>query len=191
MFEHVTILLSFVFAIALTHLLSSTTELVWARDRVRFSGLQALWMANALLSIVVNWLSFWGLVAIKRWDVTEVELWFALAVVQYFTCSLISIRPKQGDVVDMPAFYERQRPAIFGAFAGLMLISMILNYWDRDHTQGIGPTDWINENLIVLAMLALILIAGWAKERWAQWAAGLVMFGLIVMFLSTYAIPTQ
>ena len=79
MFEHVTILLSFVFAIALTHLLSTATELVLARDRVRFSGLHTLLMANALLSLVVNWLSFWGLIVIKRWTVTEVLLQFAAA----------------------------------------------------------------------------------------------------------------
>jgi hypothetical protein len=60
MFEHVTILLSFVYAIAMTHLLSSATELVLARDRVRFSGLYVLWMLNALLILLVNWMAIWG-----------------------------------------------------------------------------------------------------------------------------------
>jgi hypothetical protein len=37
MFEHITILLSFVYALAVSHLLTSATELMWARDRVRLS----------------------------------------------------------------------------------------------------------------------------------------------------------
>ena len=54
MFQHITVLLSFVFAIALTHLLSSASKLILARDRVRFSGLHALWMLNALMVLLIN-----------------------------------------------------------------------------------------------------------------------------------------
>jgi hypothetical protein len=43
MLEHTAALLSFVYALALTHPLSSVTDLVLARERVRFSGLQAMW----------------------------------------------------------------------------------------------------------------------------------------------------
>lgn len=46
-FEHVTTLFSFVYALALTHLLARIAELIVARDRVRFSGLLALGMVNA------------------------------------------------------------------------------------------------------------------------------------------------
>ena len=37
-FEHVTALFSFVYALALTHLLARIAELIVARDRVKFSG---------------------------------------------------------------------------------------------------------------------------------------------------------
>jgi len=189
MFEHVTILLSFVFAIALTHLLTSSTELIWARDRVRFSGLHALWMVIAALGIVVNWLSIGGLSVIAHWNVTEVELQFGAAVIQYYTCSLLSLRPREDGIVDMPAFYERQRPAIFSAFAALAIIAMVMNYWDRDHTQGLTPTSWIGENVGVLVMLILNVVAGWAKPRWLQWAASLGMLAGVLYFLSIYALP--
>jgi hypothetical protein len=56
MFEHVTLLLSFIYAIAITHLLGSATELILARDRVRLSGLLIAWMVCALLLLVTNWL---------------------------------------------------------------------------------------------------------------------------------------
>lgn len=38
MFEHVTTPVSFVFAIAIAHLLTRVTELIWARGRVRVSN---------------------------------------------------------------------------------------------------------------------------------------------------------
>jgi hypothetical protein len=189
MYENITILLSFVFAIALTHLLTSSTELVWARDRVRFSGLQAVWMASAGLGVVVNWLSFGDLRIIQHWNVTEVLLQFAGAVIQYYTCSLLSLRPREEGEIDMPAFYERQRPAIFTAFAALMICSMTQNYWDREHTEGLTPTSWIGENAVVLAMLGLIAVGALAKPRWLQWIAALGMLALTSYFLATYAVP--
>ena len=56
-FEHVTALWSFVYALALTHLLARIAEFIVARDRVRFSGLLALGMDNAILLVFADWLS--------------------------------------------------------------------------------------------------------------------------------------
>jgi hypothetical protein len=64
-FEHVTVLLSFIYVIALTHLLSSTTGLILARDRVRFSPLLALWMILALGILFNNWLAIWALRSVQ------------------------------------------------------------------------------------------------------------------------------
>jgi hypothetical protein len=189
MFEHVTILLSFVFAIALTHLLTSTTELIWARDRVRVSGLHALWMASAFVSIAVNWLSFGGLSNLKRWDASEVLLQLLAAVVQYYTCSLLSIRPRDEGTIDVPAFYERQRPAIFAAFAAMIVLSLVQNYWDRNNYAGLAPNAWILEDALNLLMLILVVIGGWARPLWLQWVGGLGFLGMALYFLSTYALP--
>ena len=189
MFEHVTILLSFVFAIALTHLLSSATELVVARARVRFSGLHAVWMLNAGVGLLVNWMGIWQLSILRRWSVGDVLLQFVPAVLQYFTCSLVSIRPEPGEPIDMAAFFERQRPLIGGAFAAMMLGSMIQNYVYRDTSAGgIAPTDWTIEDLLCAPMLISALVAGWARPRWLQWAAALVMLFSESWFLLTFAV---
>ena len=189
MFEHVTVLLSFVFALALTHLLSSATELMAARDRLRFSGRLALWMVNAVVGLLVNWLGFWGLSAVKRWTVGEIILQFGAAVIQYFTCSLASMRVTAGETVDMTAFFERQRRPIMLAFLAMMVASMVQNYVDRDHTVGLASTDWIFENLIILPMGVATLLAGWARPVWLQWGAGAALLGAEVFFLVTYAVP--
>src|SRR5581483_9228360 len=58
-FDHVLVLLSFVFALALTHLLSRVGGLVVARKRVRFSPLLALAIVNAVAFVFENWLMLW------------------------------------------------------------------------------------------------------------------------------------
>lgn len=53
-FDFVLILLSFVFAMAMAHLLAGVGGLVSARERVRFSPLLALAISNALLQVFVD-----------------------------------------------------------------------------------------------------------------------------------------
>src|SRR5947209_569664 len=79
-FEHVTALLSFVYALALTHLLARIAELIIARERVKFSGLLALGMVNAVLMVFVNWLSLWDLRSVTNWDLASIAIQFLFAV---------------------------------------------------------------------------------------------------------------
>src|SRR5262249_28362179 len=151
MFEHFTLLLSFVYVLAVSHLLTSATELMWARDRVRVSWLQIVWMFNALLILFENWLGIWGLADRPKWDVAEGTLYVVAALVQYFACSLISIRPERDGPIDMPAFFERQRPLIFIAFFVLAAINMFENWWDKDTFY--HPNDWLYSDLTIGALL--------------------------------------
>src|SRR5207244_11721084 len=79
-FEHVTALLSFVYALALTHLLARIAELIVARDRVKFSGLLALGMTNAVLVVFANWLSLWDFRLSKAWDLASITVNFLFAI---------------------------------------------------------------------------------------------------------------
>lgn len=169
MFEQVTILLSFVFAVALTQLLTSATELVWARDRVRVSWLQVLWMFNALIGLIIGWVGMFYLSKRPSWDTAEILINFAGAVLQYFSCSLLSIRPKDEGIVDMPAFFERQRPYVMSAFVAMMFMGMFENWWDRNLLS--DPNTWLAADYIVIPM-AIFSAMGFAPQRWLQWLGG-------------------
>jgi hypothetical protein len=189
MFESVSVLLSLVYAVALTHLLTSATELIWARDRVRFSGLFAIWFLVGGLNVVSNWLSFGGLSGMKHWTTLEAMLQFTMAAVQYFTCSLISIRPKEDGVIDLPAFYARQRRPIMIAWLALAMVACVLNIRDAEQTAGLVANSWIAENAAVLVMALMVGIAGWARPVRLQWAAAIGMLALSIYFLTLYAVP--
>lgn len=190
MLEHVTMLLSLVYAVALTHLLSSANELLIAHKRVRFSGLYMAWLVIALLMLVVNWLALWGLVALKHWTIAEVLIQFAMAIVQYFTCSTFRISEARGEEpIDLRAVYEERRRIIAASFLGLGFIAMFTNWWDRTNTAGLKPDDWIGEDLAILPMVLAVIGAGWARPKWLQWTCAALMFAVSVLFLVTYALP--
>jgi hypothetical protein len=189
-FEHVSLLLSFVYALALTHLLSSATELVIAGKRVRFSGLYAIWAANAAILLTTNWIAFYGLTALRQWTPLEILMQFLGAVMQYFTCSLFRVSAyDEGAAIDLPVLYQQRRRLIFGAFLALGVIASFQNWWDRNNIKGMGANDWIGMDLSILPMVVAVTCAGLARSTWVQWTAGVAMFSLNIFFLLKFAIP--
>lgn len=187
MFEHVAMLLSFVYALAITHLLASTGELILARRRVIFSGLQAAWMAAALLGVFANWLEFWPLRAIPHWSLLDVGVLMLTAVAQYFTCALVSVRVEREGPVDMKAFFEGQRTMFLSAFGGLLVLAMIFNYIERNQSAGLSSTAWIGEDLLTAAFTLPLIITVVARAAWLQWACVLafILLALAMLLLFT------
>src|SRR5213079_3580535 len=105
MFQHFTVLVSFIFAIALTHVFSSASQLLLARDRVRFSRLLAVSMVNAALGVIINWLGLWELQNIRHWSLGEVLLQLGWVVPNYFSCSLVAMPYRKAD-------YSTCRPSL-------------------------------------------------------------------------------
>jgi hypothetical protein len=68
-FEHVMSLISFVFALAIAHLLTCAVAIFRARSRVRLSFTHAAWMIVSLLQVMSWWLAFWDFRLMKSWDV--------------------------------------------------------------------------------------------------------------------------
>jgi len=168
MFQHVTVLVSFIFAIALTHVFSSASQLLLARDRVRFSALLAVSMLNAAFGVIINWLSLWDLQNLKHWSLQEVLLQLGWVVPNYFICSLVAMPVSENGPVDMSAFFAQHRRIIFSATIALSVMGGLATYLDRNNF-GWKPSDWIGAELVGLSLAVFALMAGWGKPRWLQW----------------------
>src|SRR6516165_11810249 len=169
MFQHVTVLVSFIFAIALTHVFSSASLLLLARDRVRFSALLAMSMLNSALGVIVNWLGLWELQNLKNWSLPEILLQLGWVIPNYFSCSLVAMPYRETGPLDMRAYFERQRRVIFSATLALWAMFTIVNYVDRRNFEGWKPNEWIGAELYTLPLGICAVLAGLAKPRWLQW----------------------
>src|SRR5262245_23060246 len=185
MFQHVTVLVSFIFAIALTHVFSSASQLILSRERVRFSWLLTVSMLNAALGVIINWLSLWQFGTIKGWTLGEVLLQLGWVIPNYFSCSLIAMPYTETGPLDMPAFFERQRRIIFSATLALWAMFAIETYADRFNFAGWKPNDWIGAELYSAPLGVCALLAGWARPRWLQWVD---VGGLLVQNVSYFVL---
>jgi hypothetical protein len=188
MFQHVTVLVSFIFAIALTHVFSSASQLLLARDRVRFSALLTVSMINAALGVTINWLGLWELQNIKHWSLAEVLLQLGWVIPNYFSCSLVAMHYSEGGLLDMSGFFERQRRVIFSATLTLSVMGGLATYLDRNNFQGWKPNDWIGAELLGLLLGVFAVLAGWSKPRWLQWVGVGGMFVQNISFFVFYTL---
>ena len=139
-------------------------------------------MATALLILVGNWLADAALSSITHWTMGEALLQFATAFIQYFTCSLVSIRPEPEGVIDMEAFFEQQRRVILLAFTALGVVAMVVNFVDRN-TSGVPPGAWISEDMQLLAVCLPLLLGLIFRSRLVQWAVMLITFATNAVFI--------
>src|SRR5258708_8719675 len=113
MFQQVSVVVSFIFALALTPVFCSASQLLLARDRVRFSALLTVSMVNAALGVIINWLGLWELQNIKHWSLAEVVLQLGWVIPNYFICSLVAMPYSEDGLLHMSAFFQRHPPVIF------------------------------------------------------------------------------
>ena len=178
MYENIILFLSFVYAIAITHVLSTANELIQARRRLKVSGLLVGWMVTALLLLIINWLSAADLASIRHWTIGGVLLQFLTTLTQYFTCAFIAMRvPAEGDV-DMPAHFEAQRVPILTAFLALGALAALNNF-----TQSTSPRGWVGQDLEILVSCAPMAAAVLSRARPVQWLAVATMLAAAVFFL--------
>ena len=188
MFQHVTVLVSFIFAIALTHVFSSASVLILNRERVRFSALLTVSMVNAALGVIINWLGLWQLENIKHWTLGEVLLQLGWVIPNYFSCSLVAMPCSETGPLDMAAYFERQRRVIFSATLALSVMGGLATYADRNTFPGWKPNEWIEAELVGLALGVFAVLAGWAKPRWLQWVGIGGMFVQNIWFFVFYTL---
>lgn len=175
-FELVLILLSFVYALALTHVLSRIGVLVLAFSRVRFSGLLALAMLNAIVQVFLGWLLLWDFRNVQ-WDLFSILAQFVLAIMSYFIC--VFAAPERDGDVDMNALYRlRRRPFYFSVLI-LYVLSLGANVTLLRTPE--APL-LLRMNEISFLSLPPIILPLCTTAQWAQWVGGIGMLGFTILF---------
>lgn len=177
-FELLVVLLSFVYALALTHLLGSIAAMLLDRKRTRFSPVQALWMLAAVMLLFNNWLSLEAFRG-ASWSTATAAWALMFAVVQYVACALVSPRPaRAGAGIDMAAHHDRHG-RLFKAVFVLMAVMAILGNLVAHLSAGAGLGQALGSQTPVVLMIGVTLLALWRREAWVQFVcSGVLMLVL-------------
>lgn len=182
-FDHVLILYSFVFALALTHLLSRLGSAMLARRRVKFSALQAAMAFNAIALVFVNWLSLWFDRDIRQWDLFSIVIGFCFALASYFFCAAAAPEVPFEGTIDLEEFYWENYRLFYGLIAIQTVVAMLTsipfvkaNWWF-----------FVWSNIYSLPFFLPPVIAILLRARWAQWLSAVIYFALCLWWLLTFS----
>lgn len=182
-FNHILTLISFVFAVSLAQLLLRISALVASRDKVVFSGLSALAMANAILLVYLNWLAMYELRDAGHWNLLSISVMFLFSLSICFISTLAAPQVLGDDPIDMEAFYWTQRNTYYFSWIACEILAMVANWLFASAalSSKLGA-----ENLVNLAMFPPVILALAVRKRWAQWVGGGLLFVMDLTFLVVF-----
>ena len=134
-FSYLSVLISIVLGLGLSHLLAGAAQLVRHRASVRIYAATVLWMAMLFLLHIQVWWAVFALRRVEAWTFIGFILVLAMPVLTYLLTYLLV--PEKGDVDLRQRFYEN-RTWFFALLALLPLVSIVHEYvvWGVIHS---GP----------------------------------------------------
>ena len=174
-YEFILILLSFVYAAAVTHLLSTAGEIIIASKRVQFSWFNAGWMLAALLFTCAWWIGLWDLHTMRIWDIGSIAFYFSIAAGIYLQARLVSPRiPEKGEI-DLQQFHREEGRKYLIAYTILGVVTVLTNAMLG---QTADASQWPAQNLVIVPMtLATGVAAIFIKRPWVQGLALAIQIG--------------
>jgi hypothetical protein len=174
-FDFILVLFSFVYAAAITHLLSTAGEIIIAAKRVRLSWFNAGWMFAALLFSCAWWIGLWDLHVVRVWDIGSIAFYFSVAAGMYLFARMVSPRiPEQGEI-DLPKFHAEEGRKYLVVYAILAWVTVGVN---AVLGAANGIAQWPAQNTVIVPMaLATTLAAIFVKRPWVQALALAIQIG--------------
>jgi hypothetical protein len=168
-YDFILILYSFVYAAAVTHILSTAGAIIIASKRVRFSWFNAGWMLAALLFACAWWIGLWDLHVIKVWEISSIAFYFLMAAGIYLNARLVSPRLPETGKVDLQAFHLQEGRKYLVAYTILSLLTVYVN---AALGEGDLAAQWSAQNMVIAPMTVATGIAAiFIRVPWVQGVA--------------------
>jgi len=182
-FEFIILLLSFVYTLALTHLLFASTRMIRHRRELILSWPHLMWMLVALLNVVANWISLWDFRKTVPLDLATIASGFILAVLNYFMSALVSPDFEAGESYDLKRFHRCEGPTYIASILVMVVVAIITNYLAG---ADLDVTNFASENALVVFMVPALVLGLAVRRPWAQSLAPALMLALTVAYYVLY-----
>lgn len=179
-FSFLSVLLSIILGLAITHVLSSLGRLVHNRERVRVYWPVGVWMVLLLLMYVQGWWASFGLRDHTDWTFVTFLVILLQSIFGYMLAALLLPEYAWDKPVDMKADYFRQAPWFYGTMVAAVTTSVVKDLVLDGHLPDSG-------NLFFhIAFLAISIVGAITKREWFHKAipvVNLVMFATYIFML--------
>jgi hypothetical protein len=174
-YDFILVLLSFVYAAAVTHVLSTAGEIIIASKRLQLSWFNAGWMLVALLFTCAWWIGLWDLHTVGTWDIGSIAFYFSMAAGIYLYARLVSPHIPEKGAFDLQEFHVEEGRKYLIAYTILSWVTVATN---AVLGQANGISQWPAQNIVIVPMaLATGVAAIFINQPWVQSSALAIQIG--------------
>lgn len=182
-FEFIILFFSFIYTLALTHLLFAWTRMIRHRRQLVFSWPHLMWMLVALGNLSINWISLWDFRTEGSLPLGTIAAGFLFVIINYFVCALVSPDFEGGETYNLQRFHECEGPTYIGATLVLILASIMANFFAGAL---LGVSNWSNENNLVIAFVVPVVLPLLVKRAWVQVASPAALLAGVIAYAVIY-----
>ena len=182
-FEFIILFLSFIYSLALTHLLFAWTRMIRHRRQLVISWPHLLWMLVALFNLADDWISLWDFRDLAALSLATIASALLFGVVNYALCALVSPDFEAGETYDLKDFHAREGQTYMLAYLVMILSSIAFNFLAGAE---LGVDKWGNENTLVVLQVPPVLLGLAVKRTWAQLLAPALLLALTISYAVVY-----
>jgi hypothetical protein len=179
-FSYLSVLISIVLGLGLTHLLAGAAKLMRFRAEVRLYAPSLIWIGLLFLLHVQIWWAVFELREVSDWTFFSFLLVLAIPTLAYLLSALLIPDFDRESTIDLKASYFENRRWFFGLFTLIPLVSLLQELAIS------GAIRWDADPVFRLGFLALGVVGfSTQHERTHGWLApiGLVAFAGYILSL--------
>jgi len=156
-FEYLTILISVVIGLALTHLLTNLIRIIHNRDRVKPYWVHLLWSATIVLWTISFWWFTFSMSTVREWTLGLFAFVMVYAVLLYVLMALLFPEDVEENQNYEQLYFQNQK--WFFTTLTLFLVLDLFDFWIRLQTGldivTVGPYAFFIGPLILLSGIAI------------------------------------
>lgn len=127
-FGYVSVIISVIIGLGLSHLLTGVTDLCKVRRRVRFYWLHLLWVALTFIGHIFLWWTMWNLRLVRDWNFFSFLLLLVAPVLLYVAAAFLIPKVEPGASIDLREYFYENHSAFFGVSAAFTALIGMENW---------------------------------------------------------------
>ena len=184
-FSFIITLLSFIYSLALTHLLYGVARLVRHRRTITVSPAHLVWVANIFFVLILNWIALWDFSSLKTLTLAAISAAVLFAVLLYLVATFVTADVEVLEQRDLRDFHRRESVTYIGGLLTGAVISLALNLGANN----LGVSNWAAQNGLLIAGFLPLVVALFVREGWIHlMCAALCLattFGFLILYYPT------
>ena len=181
-FGYVSVILSVVIGLGLSHLLTGVVDLAKARARVRFYWVHLVWVALTFVGHVFLWWTMWNLRLMKAWDFFSFLLLLMGPVLLFAAAAFLVPKVEPEKPVDLREHFYENRVGFFGTSAAFTALMSAENWL----LTGRGSPPAVTATFVV--WILLLILSAFVKNPRYQAAVALLFVALFLAFILMFGL---